>query len=993
LKNLLHTLPSLSSIVNRTPTIASPETLLIEAIELMSQNRGDQYLLSDLDRSAVTELSSTQAHIHQVSEPHSPVLVLERGRLVGIFTEQDLVRLTSLQTDLYGVKIGAVMTRNPQTLVLSAVTTVISALSILEQFKIDHLSIIDDRAQLVGTISIDAIRQVLQLIDPLEMLLVVGSLQSQLLERAAELEQTNAELRSEMARRQQVENRLRRASHSLEERMAIRVAEALVLSERVEIMKLDRESVDTALAISQQGISDFMQNALIGIHWVDRDGLIVWANRSELEMLGYEPAEYIGQALHDFHVDRTAAGCAFKDLLNDQPVIGFEAQMIRKDGSICDVSIDANALFKDDKFIHARCFTRDISEQKQAEANLRQNERKFRAIFNGAFGFVGLLTVDGIVLEANQTATLAMGSATNLIGQPFVDTVWWNHSPALQLKLQDAIDRATLGERVRFESNHNLADGRHVIVDFSISPIFDETGKVVMLIPEGRDITELKTGEQQIREQIAMLDVATDAIIVRNLTDFTIEFWNTGAETIYGWQAAEVIGLKTTLEIFQKDPTPVDISALELVLQKGAWQGELRKWTKAGKEVIVESRCSLVRDNAGNPKSILSVETDITAKKLLEQQFFRVQRLESLGTLASGIAHDLNNILTPILGAAQLLPLTLPKLDERNKRLLNMLVDSSKRGSSLVKQILTFAKGLDSQPTTLQVRHILAEIISVARQTFPKSIDINLNLDSEDLWMVCVDATQIHQVLMNLFVNARDAMPTGGTITATARNEILADCYLKLHPNVSAGAYIVMTIEDTGMGMDRATLDRIFDSFFTTKDAGTGLGLSTVMGIIKAHGGFIDVQSELGVGSSFKIYIRAVRTRDEDQPDSVPELFDGRGQLVLVVDDEIAIREITRDSLEVYNYHTMLACDGVEALALYAQNWQRIAVVMVDMMMPHLDTPSVIQALQQINPDVKIIAMSGSTLNDGIVAQYHLQAFLTKPFTTTEMMYALAKLD
>jgi PAS domain S-box-containing protein len=567
--------------------------LLSDAINLMSQNRGDQYLLTDSDRSAGTEIASIQAQIQQVAESHSAVLVLEQGRLVGIFTEQDLFRLTALQTDLHGIKIGAVMTRNPHTLVLSAATTVISALSILEQSKIGYLSIIDDQAQLVGTISSDAIRQVLQLIDPLEMLLVVGSLQSQLIERATELEQSNADLRSEMARRQQVENRLRRASQSLEERMAIRVAEALVLSERVEIMKLDRESVDNALAVSQQGISDFMQNALVGIHWIDRDGIIVWANRSELEMLGYEPAEYIGQALHDFHVDRTAAGCAFQELLKNEPVINFEAQMIRKDGSICDVSIDANALFKDGKFIHARCFTRDISEQKQAEANLRQNERKFRAIFNGAFGFMGLLTVDGIVLEANQTATLMMGSVNNIIGQPFGNTVWWNHSPALQLKLQAAIECAALGERVRFESHHNLADGSHIIVDFSISPIFDETGKVVMLIPEGRDITELKAGEEQIREQVAMLDVATDAIIVRNLVDFTIEFWNTGAEHIYGWSAAEVIGLKTTIEIFQKDPAQVDMSALELVLQKGEWQGELSKLTKAGKEVIVESWCGI----------------------------------------------------------------------------------------------------------------------------------------------------------------------------------------------------------------------------------------------------------------------------------------------------------------------------------------------------------------------------------------------------------------
>jgi PAS domain S-box-containing protein len=1114
LKNLPYTLPSLSSIVNRKPAIADPEMLLSEAIYMMSQNRGNKCLLPSPGQSTATEISLIEAQ--QITESHSAVLVLEQKRLVGIFTKQDLVRLTSTQTDLRGIKIGAVMTKNPYTLSLSSEETVISALGILEQYKIRHLSIIDDQAQLIGTISSDAIRQILQPIDllrfrsvqegmtvdvvqaaadtnvleltrlmvthrvssvvitegnrpigiiteqdivqfqlleldfdqlnvctvmsmplfclqptdslwmaqqmmesklirrlvvidaqgelcgivthsnllksldPLEMVRIVDSLQAQLMERATELEQTNAELRSEIARRQQVENRLNRASQSLEERMAIRVAEALVLTERVELMKLDKESVDTALAISQQGVSDFMKNAVIGIHWVDQQGIILWANSSELEMLGYESEEYIGLALHSFHVDRTAVGCAFQRLLDDEPVIDYESQMIRKDGSICDVSIDANAFFKDGKFIHARCFTRDISEQKQAEAALRQNERKFRAIFNGAFGFVGLLDIDGIVLETNHTTTNAMGSATSIIGQPFGNTVWWNHSPALQLKLQDAIGRAAAGERVRFESNHNLADGSHIIVDFSISPIFDGTGQVVMLIPEGRDITTRKAGEQQICEQAAMLNVATDAIIVRDLVDFKIKFWNDGAKLIYGWSAAEVIGLKTTIEIFQKDPDQVDMTPLEILRQQGVWQGELRKLTKHGKEVIVESRCSLVRDAAGNPKSILSVETDITAKKQLEQQFFRAQRLESLGTLASGIAHDLNNILTPILGVAQLLPLTLPILDDRNQRLLTMLVESSKRGSGLVKQILAFAKGLDSKPTMLQVRHILAEIISVAHQTFPKSIEVTLDIEREELWMVCVDATQIHQVLMNLFVNARDAMPEGGVITATARNIMLDKSYVKLHPQVSVGAYIIITIADTGIGMDSATVDQIFDSFFTTKESGTGLGLSTVLGIIKAHGGFIDVQSKLAEGSSFNVYLPAVKTLVEEQLITTPELFDGKGQLILVVDDEASIRQIAKDSLEVYNYHSMLANNGVEALTLYAQNWQRIAIVVVDMMMPYLDTSSVIQALQQINPAVKIIVMSGSENNEKIVEQYGLQSFLPKPFTTIEMMHALA---
>jgi PAS domain S-box-containing protein len=452
----------------------------------------------------------------------------------------------------------------------------------METKLIRQLVVTDAQGDLCGLVTQS---NLLQSLDPLEMLRVVGSLQAQLLERASELEQTNAELLLEIDRRQQVEDRLRRASLSLEERMNLRVAESVVLTERVHVMENDRKSVDLALATSQQGISDFMQNALLGIHWVDRDGIVVWANDAELEMLGYESGEYIGKVLHDFHVDRVAIRCAFQLLLDDEPVISHESQMIRKDGSICDVSINATALFKDNEFVHARCFTRDISKQKQAEAALRQNERKFRAIFNGAFGFVGLLTVDGIVLEANQTATTAMGSALNIIGQPFGDTVWWNHSPELQLRLKEAIDRAAAGEVVRFESNHNLADGSHIIVDFSISPIFDETGKVVMLIPEGRDITELKAGEQQIREQAAMLNVATDAIIVRDL-DFKIEFWNDGAEHMYGWSAAEAIG-RQTIELFQVDLSlPENTNALEILLRQGSWQGEVYRLTKSGKEIM-----------------------------------------------------------------------------------------------------------------------------------------------------------------------------------------------------------------------------------------------------------------------------------------------------------------------------------------------------------------------------------------------------------------------
>jgi nitrogen-specific signal transduction histidine kinase/ActR/RegA family two-component response regulator len=398
----------------------------------------------------------------------------------------------------------------------------------------------------------------------------------------------------------------------------------------------------------------------------------------------------------------------------------------------------------------------------------------------------------------------------------------------------------------------------------------------------------------------------------------------------------------------------------------------------------------LVRDAAGNPISILSVDTDITQKKSLEQQFLRAQRLESLGSLASGIAHDLNNVLTPIVGAAQLLPLTLPNLDARNQRLLNMLVESSKRGSALVKQILTFARGMDGERTVLQVRHILAEIISVARQTFPKSIEISLNLASEDLWLVNVDGTQIHQVLMNLYVNARDAMPNGGSLTASAENIVIDTADLQL----PAGSYIVISVADTGIGMTTEMLDRIFEPFFTTKETGTGLGLSTVLGIVKAHGGAIEVESEVGRGTCFKIYLPAIDRHETETPTTTEDSHDGRGQLVLIIDDEAAIREIVKESLEAYNYRVILASDGIEAIDIYAQNNSSIAIVLIDMMMPNLDTRSTIQALQQIDSQVKIVVMSGSYHNlESAIERENVSVVLTKPFTTSELLQALTNIQ
>lgn len=364
---------------------------------------------------------------------------------------------------------------------------------------------------------------------------------------------------------------------------------------------------------------------------------------------------------------------------------------------------------------------------------------------------------------------------------------------------------------------------------------------------------ERQRAEHKIREQAALLDITTDAISVRDL-QHNIVFWNQGAERVFGWRAEEAIGQNAVQLLYRKSELQLK-EAINAVMEQGKWFGELNKITKSGQEVIVESRWALVRDDAKRPKSILTVDTDITEKKQLEAQFFRAQRLESIGTLASGIAHDLNNILTPILAAAQLLPLKLKNLDDRSQLLLQLLETNAKRGADLVKQVLSFTRGVEGKRMVLQTRHLIAEIEKILQETFPKSVTIYSNI-AKDLWTVSGDSTQLHQVLMNLCVNARDAMLSGGLLTLSAQNQWLNETDVRMNFEARVGPYIVISVADTGMGIPTANLERIFEPFFTTKDLGkgTGLGLSTVVGIVKSHGGFVTVTSQEGTGTEFKVF-------------------------------------------------------------------------------------------------------------------------------------------
>lgn len=748
----------------------------------------------------------------------------------------------------------------------------------------------------------------------------------------------------------------------------------------------DSKLIEEKASRLAQRLTTTLESLTDAFFTLDKDWRITYLNREAERLMGRKREDILGKVVWDEFPgsDKSNYFHEYNRARRENVAVKFEVHMSEPERWL-----DVRAYPSEEGLA---IYFQDVTERKQSERSLRQSEERFRLLSRATNDAIWDWDLVADKLWWNEGIETLFGYRHDDMETDIRS--WADHLHPDDKERVVGVIRKTLEQG----GTHWQEEYRFIRKDRAVAYVLDrgfvirnEAGEAVRMVGGMSDQTAQKQNERRLQEQAALLDKAPNAILVQDLQN-QITFWNQGAERLYGWASAEAVG-RSVIHLLYKDPVRF-YQISEKVIAQGEWSGELEHKNRAGHQILIEGRWSLVRDDEGNPHSILAIHTDITERKKLEAQFLRAQRLESIGTLAGGIAHDLNNVLTPIMLSIPLLKRGVQS--ERDLRRVDMLEENIKRGAEMVRQVLTFARGAEGQRERVDVRQIVQDVMKLMQDTLGKNINMILDVPDK-VWVVEGDSTQIHQVLVNLCVNARDAMPVGGELIISVDNLHLDEQYASMDPEAQPGPYVRLMVADTGMGIPKEIRDRIFDPFFTTKEtgSGTGLGLSTVRGIVKGHRGLINVYSEEGQGTVFKIYFPALASESgQIGPPKPEELPRGNGELILVVDDEVAVRTITEQTLEAFGYQVLLAEDGAEALSIFVQHRERIAAVLTDMMMPVMDGIATIQALHRIDPSVKIVAASGLAAN-GMVAKAAgagVKNFLAKPYTAEALLTMLEQI-
>ena len=637
-----------------------------------------------------------------------------------------------------------------------------------------------------------------------------------------------------------------------------------------------------------------------------------------------------------------------------------------------------------------------IEELQSTQKALQQSEQKFRAIFDQTYELMGLLTPDGTLLEINRTAlNLCEVSESEVVGKPFWDGPWWwakteEQSAKVRESVRKLVAEAADGQFVRFETSYRSPGGVLHYIDFSLQPLMDDDGKVLMLIPEGRDITERKLAEMEHLRLATAVEQVAEAISITDV-DFNIQYVNPAFERMNGYSRGEILGLHNSL-LRSEEHDAQQHRALAQTLAGGrVWSGRLTNKRKDGTCYQSEVMASPIRNQQGSIINYVTIHRDITHEMRLEQELRQAQKMEAIGTLAAGIAHDFNNILTAIIGNAEMALSKLPS-EAPVRRNMKRVLEAGSRAADLVKQILTFSRQAEHERKPVPLATVTAEVLKLLRSTLPSTVEIRQHIELEpDRSVVFADSTQIHQVLMNLCTNAAHAMRTHGGVLAVELTEAMMDAaQVSRHPNLKPGRHMKLTVSDTGHGMDAAVVARIFDPYFTTKKAGegTGMGLAVTMGIVQSHGGAITVHSERGRGTTFQVLLPESEREGAGAAEAEGPLPTGK-EHVLFVDDEKVLVDMAEEMLNVLGYRFTGGTNSVEILELFRARPNAFDLVITDMTMPGLTGRELARDILEIRPDMPIIMCSGFTefVNTQDARDAGIREFLMKPYATD----ALAK--
>ncbi len=724
----------------------------------------------------------------------------------------------------------------------------------------------------------------------------------------------------------------------------------------------DRSQFEEALRESEERYRTVVENSQTGVLIIDDNYKLTYVNNKVYEIFGRKHDEIVGQDFRKFlakdSLDLVAERYKKRQRGEEVPA-QYQFHIVRKDGELRTIQI-SSAVIKNTK---GRVFTiaqiLDVTEHQQAEEALRESEEKYRLIVENAHDGIEITQNDRIMFCNARFAEMLGYSVEELKDIPFNKI--YSEKAIRELHERQKRREAGLPVPKRYKTTLKRKDGQLIDVEVSYEIIDYQGHPATFAII--RDVSEQTKAQMELERLMTAIEQAGESILITDLTG-KIQYVNPAFEKISGYPREEAIGQTPRILKSGKQDLTFYEKLWTTIINGQTWQGRIINKRKDGQLFTEEKTISPVRNAEGNITHFVAVGRDVSQQILLEQQFRQSQKMESIGRLAGGVAHDYNNMLTVILGNAQL---GMSKMDKNNPFFdyFAKIHQAATRSADITKQLLAFARKQTIEPKVLDLNDTIENMLKMLRRLIGEDIDLAW-LPYSSLWPVKLDPSQVDQILVNLIVNARDAIQGVGKITIETENRIIDDDYCTTHAGFTPGEYVMLAVSDNGCGMEKEILDKIFEPFFTTKEMGkgTGLGLATVYGIVKQNNGFINVYSEPGKGTTFKIYIPKYQGKEKSissYQEKVP--LKGKGEKILLVEDDKTILEFAQSLLKELGYTVEAVSEPQQALALVQQPGKSFDLLLTDVIMPEMSGKDLADQIKKQLPQIKVLYMSGYTAN------------------------------